>query len=142
MKRLTLLALLLFAAPLWAADHVLSFTPVQEARAERIRVKTNKATCKNFDLPGTCTQAAVRTAFCVRAGFGPVTSCDGAAQFKIHADVDGLLNNGSIPTLFAAWKAELDAEDKADFLAWLDNATQAEKDAQCAQAGKQAGCYP
>lgn len=142
MKRLLfcLLALTL-ALPAFAGSYVLTTTSNQDARFERWRVRLNRNTCQYYGLAADCTQVNARKAFCTRAGFGAITSCDGANQVDVYSDVQTMLND-QVTSLFDQWKTQLDTEGQAAFDAAKAAATVAQKNAACAALGLPNGCLP
>lgn len=139
MKRLILALALLTALPALAGSYTVTTNAKQDTRLERWRVRLNRTTCQYYSLPGSCTQTQARKAFCVRAGFGEITSCDGANQVVVYADIQTMLND-QISTLFDGWKAQLASDDAAALAAAQAAASQAQKDQACAALGLAAGC--
>lgn len=140
MKKLLLL-LTLVALPAFAGSYTLTTNATQDTRLERWRVRLNKNTCQYYGLAADCTQVAARKAFCTRAGFGAISSCDGANQVSVYSDVTTMLNN-QVSELFDVWRTQLDQEGQAAFDAAKAAATTAQKNAACAALGLPNGCLP
>jgi hypothetical protein len=132
MKKLSLLLLLLLAAPAFGADHTVTLTTNNEAWAERQRLIDNAQVCVNLGLPSSCTKAEA-------------TAANATAGADYAADVDAWVKR-CVKDRIAAAKAN---QDQADRNAWLAasqiviaTGSNAQKNALCAAAALANGCLP
>jgi hypothetical protein len=157
MKKLTLILLVLLAAPALATDFTVSTTA--DAALAKGLARENAKVCQYYGLAVGCSQKAAREQFCRRAGFGGVTTCvpganpgdpqvctttplvstcAGATQVDVHANASDY-----VKWLFKADVERIKAENRAASAAKVEAAkagTQAQKDALCAAMGEPAGC--
>ena len=124
MKKFFLLTFL-FTSPVLAGTYTVTTTTAQDTRAERQRVRVNKATCASVSLPASCTQAQARA---VTPGL------------DIYSSVQDMVDR----TLLRDWLNNLKSADTSDDAiqaqaAWVAmNDTQ--KNAVCALLSLPNGC--
>lgn len=138
MKRFLTLALLLLAAPAWAASYTLNTNAAQETRITRARTASNAAACSLVALPASCTQAQADAAVAAAAALVPPRTLPSVAVYATNGPY--LLS--ILAAEFVRIKSTQDAVDRVSFDAAKDAATAAQKDAACVALGLAAGCLP
>lgn len=138
MKKLIALALLLLAAPAFAADYTVTLNATQEATVTRARTESNAAACALVGLPANCTQAQANAAVAAAAAEVPPRTLPSVNVINTNSGYVNTMVNADLKRMKGAHKAA----DKNSFNAARDTATQAQKDAACVAFGLAAGCLP
>ena len=131
MKRLIVIALLLLALPLAAADYTWSSDAGQEAVISRARAESNAAACAVVRLPPTCTQAEATAAAAAMVPPIPAPNVYNTNQAWVRDVIRDEVRRTK--------QAQKDA-DKRTFAVAFEAATPAQKDALCVAVGLPAGC--
>lgn len=136
MKKLLVLALLVLAAPAWAATYTVTTNAAQETRITRARTESNTAACALDGLPANCTQAQADAAVAAAAAQTPPKTLPSVTVYATNT----AYFMSVISAEFNRIKAAQGTADKAAFEVAKNAATSAQKDAACAAFGLPAGC--
>lgn len=136
MKKTIALAILLLAAPAFAADYTVTLNATQETTVTRARTESNAAACALVGLPASCTQAQANAAVVAAAAETPPRILPSVNVINTNSGYVNTMVNADLKRIKDAHKAA----DRNSFDKAKATASQAQLDAACVALGLAAGC--